>query len=130
MSFSDLQRLARTDPLRAMAALETMANVKLAINSSGAAPYHCVSPVDDVLALLGTTADAVLSADRKSFAIPSLQAYMEPNVHYTAAADGVIVFLSRRGMQRIAKDLSTPQADVVFTVQSGAMDAVSAMVSK
>jgi len=123
-TYDDLKRLARTNPVKTMKALETMANVKLAINERGVAPIHCVSPIDDVLALLGTTTDAVLTADRKAFAIPRVQAAMQLGVHYTTADDGTIMYVSKSGMDHIARDIHTPQTTVLFEMYDSAMDLV------
>ena len=115
-----LEKTALSDPVRAMRRLETVAQVRLAILRSNTESFDCASPVDDVLKFLGTSADEVLSADRAAFAIPTLQTYMKPDVHFSFDSLGHITHVSRRGMQRIAKDLTTPESNVVYASLCGA----------
>lgn len=123
-----LEQIALSNPMKAMHKLESAARVELAILRGSVSPIRCASPVDDVLKFLGTSADQVLSADRTAFAIPELQTYMKPSVHFSVDRHGCITHISRRGMQRIAKDLATPESNVVFASLSGATNMVFSVI--
>lgn len=115
-----LEEYALSNPIMAMHMLETNTNVVLAILCSDMPPTSCASPVDDVLKFLGTSADEVLSADRTTFGIETLQIYMKRDEHFAVDAQGRITHVSRRGMHRIAKDLATPESNVVHASLCGA----------
>jgi len=115
-----LEKTALSNPVKAMRKLEAVAQLRLAILRSNVAPIDCSSPVDDVLKFLGTSADEVLNAEHTGFAIPTLQTYMQPDTHFSVDSHGRITHVSRRGMQRIAKDLATPESNVVHASLCGA----------
>ena len=121
MNATQLEEVALSNPVKAMYMLEAHTNVKLTILRKDVPSISCASPVDDVLKFLGTSADEVLTADRTAFAIDTLQTYMKPDEHFAVDQQGRIAHVSLRGMHRIAKDLTTPESNVVFASLCGAM---------
>jgi hypothetical protein len=126
---NQLEQTALTNPLEAMRTLESIADVHLTILHNDVPPTECASPIDDVLKFLGTSANQELTADRTAFVIPSLQTYMKPSKHFAVDAHGRITHVSRRGLHLIAKDLATPESNVVFSSLLGATNIVLSAVA-
>lgn len=100
---------------------------KLVICEWGTRPDACVSDLDDVLKFLGTSRDEVISKQGR-FVLDVLQKEMVHGKDFEVkgkARDGKdIIHTSHQGMRKIARRLTTPQANIMYECMSACYDIV------